>query len=410
MQGFARREFLKAASAAALGPVFFSAAAHAAGRVKITNVKLQYLKVEKEIGSIVDYLGRTQTYRIGGGNFCIVETDAGISGIGSAVTPAQLPQLNRILVGKDPFDMELNAERLKAVPRAGAAVEVALWDLIGKLANQPLYKLWGGGNGRDFVTPYSSHFLLETPKQRGAVAAKLKAKGWRAMKVRAHFPTLKDDIALAEEVRKQAGDDFVIMVDGNKANVNLPALNTNYVRWDYRRAYQTAKAYEALNVYWLEEPFPRFELEKLARLQAATSMNLAGGEANQGLNEFKDYIDRDCYRVIQPEVLINGVVDTRKIIVMAEASGRQIGCHLGDGRFTTVLTMHLSASCTNYPFVEMSNEQPLGTYENSYAIFESPPVLRPDGTIKMSDAPGLGLTVRKELFTDTPSEGGSGGG
>ncbi len=402
---------MKAASIAALGPLFFAAKAHAAGRIKITNIKIQNLKVEKDAGSFVDYVGRTRAYRVGGGNFCIVETDAGVSGFGSQVSPAALAQLNRLMVGKDPFDIELNAERLKAVPRAGAAVEVALWDLIGKLANQPLYKLWGGGNGKDFITPYSSHFLLETPKQRGALAVKLKKQGWRAMKVKAHYATLKEDIALCEEIRKQAGDDFVIMVDGNKAGLRVPELSPTYVPWSYHRAYETAKAYEALNVFWLEEPLPRFDLEGLSRLQKSTAMNLAGGEENEGLNQFKDYIDRDCYRILQPETNITGVLEVRKILVMAETSGREVCNHLGDGRFSTVMNMHLSGSSTNYPWIEMANEQPIGGYESSYGIFEAPPTLRPDGTIKLPDGPGLGLTVRKELFTEVASDDrGFGGG
>ncbi len=398
-----RRAFLKTASLAAIMPAFGALRAQAAGLVKVTNIKIQNLKVEKDMGSFIDYVGRKRSYRVGGGNFCIVETDAGISGFGSAVSASQLQQLNRIMVGKDPFDMELNAERLKAVPRSGASVEIALWDLIGKVANRPLYKLWGGGKGNDYVTPYSSHFLLETPKLRGALAAKLKAQGWRAMKVKAHYPTLKEDIELCEEIRKQAGDDFTIMVDGNKAGLRIPALSPTYVPWTYNRAYATAKAYEETNVFWLEEPLPRFDLEGLSKLQGSVSINIAGGEENEGLNEFKDYIDRDCYRVLQPEVNNTGVEEIRKLLVMAEINYRVVCPHLGDGRFGTVCNMHLSGSATNYPWIEMANEQPIGGYESSYAIFENPPVVRNDGTIKLPEGPGLGMTVRKELFTDQAS-------
>jgi D-galactarolactone cycloisomerase len=402
-----RRQFLSKAAIVSAGSMFPVLRASAAGRVKITNVRLQYLKVEKEMGSFVDYVGRKRTYRVGGGSFCIVETDAGVSGLGMALPAAMLPQINRLLVGKDPFDMELNAERLKALNnRAGAAVEIALWDLIGKLENQPLYKMWGGGNGKDYVTPYSSHFLLETPKERGALAAKLKARGWKAMKVKAHYPTMKEDIALIEEIRKQAGDDFTVMVDANKAGLRIASLLPTYVPWDYHRAYETAKAYEAMNVFWLEEPLPRYDLRQLAELNRSTSMNIAGGEENEGLHEFKDMLDSGAFDVLQPEIQITGALEIRKLLVMAEANYSLVVPHLGDGRFGTVCNMHMSASATNFPYIEMANEQPIGSYESSYAIFENPPVVRADGTIKLPDAPGLGLTVRKELFTDQPSESG----
>ena len=395
-----RRHFLRTSALAMAFPALNAAQAAAAGRIKITGIKMQNLKIEKELGSFVDYVGRNRSYRVGGGNFCIVETDAGISGIGSGISPAHLAQLNQLMVGRDPFDLELNAERLKAIAFSGPAVEIALWDLIGKIAGQPLYKLWGGGNGVDYVTPYSSHFMLETPKRRGALAASLKARGWRGMKVKAHYATLKDDIALCEEIRNQAGDDFAIMVDANKANLRVPALSPAYVPWDYHRAYQTAKAYEQTNVFWLEEPLPRFQMEQLSKLQASTSINIAGGEENQGLNQFKDYIDRDCYRVLQPEVQITGVLEIRKILVMAEASGRVVCPHLGDGRLGTVCNMHLSGSATNYPRVEMGNEQPVGGYESGFAIFEEPPTIGADGTIKLPEGPGLGMRIREELFAD----------
>ena len=125
-----RRYFLQAVSLVSMFPMFGTFCAQAAGQIKITGVKLQNLKVEKDMSSFVDYVGRTRSYRVGGGNFCIVETDAGIAGFGSAVSASQLQQINRILVGKDPFEMELNAERLKDVPGSGASVEIALWYLF----------------------------------------------------------------------------------------------------------------------------------------------------------------------------------------------------------------------------------------------------------------------------------------
>jgi L-alanine-DL-glutamate epimerase-like enolase superfamily enzyme len=410
-----RRQFLTTGAVAGVSAMFlntpFAAAQSAiAGRVKIKNVRIQYLKLEKDMGSFVDYVGRTRAYRIGGGSMTVIETDAGdkFLGYGGGISPTMVAAANRLLVGKDPFDVEVLAERIKGLGRGSAGLEVALWDLIGKLANQPLYKLWGGGNGRDYVTPYSSHFLLETPKERGALAARLKAQGWKAMKVKAHYQTLKEDIALCEEIRKQAGDDFKIMVDANKAGLRIPVLSPTYVPWDYRRAYETAKAYEALNVYFLEEPLPRFDLRQLAELNRSTAMYLAGGESNEGLHEFKDLMDQGCFDIIQPEINGTGVLEIKKLLVMAEADYRLLIPHLGDARFSTTCLMHLSASSTNMPHVEMSNEQPIGDYKSSYAIFENPPVVRSDGTIKMSDLPGLGLIPRKDLYTDTPAPGGAG--
>jgi|GEM_PF-4718393 len=136
-------------------------------------------------------------------------------------------------------------------------------------------------------------------------------------------------------------------------------------------------------------------------------MNLAGGEENEGLHEFKEMLDSGAFDILQPEIQITGVLEICKLLVMAEANYSLVVPHLGDGRFGNVLKMQIAGSATNVPYVEMGNEQPIGGYESSYAIFENPPVVRPDGTIKLHKGPDLGLTIRNELLTDQPSDSGS---
>jgi hypothetical protein len=91
----------------------------------------------------------------------------------------------------------------------------------------------------------------------------LKTEGWRAIKYRAHFQTKKDDIRLVEATRKLVGDDFEIMCDANQATNSFLSPS---VQWDFRRAVETARAYQQLGVYWLEEPLPRYDYEQLAEL------------------------------------------------------------------------------------------------------------------------------------------------
>jgi hypothetical protein len=84
-----------------------------------------------------------------------------------------------------------------------SAVEIALWDLIGKAANQPLYKLWGGT--KDRVMPYSSMFRLGPAQERAEQALELKRAGWKAIKLKSHYPTIKEDVAQIEAVRRACG-------------------------------------------------------------------------------------------------------------------------------------------------------------------------------------------------------------
>src|SRR5438045_3814477 len=106
-----------------------------AARAKITDVRLVRLKLVKEVGTYPDWVGGTRFSRIGGGAIVHVDTDQGVTGIGPEVDPAQLPQIKNLLIGTDPFDIELHAARLSSMPVSGlrgpASVELAMWDLIG---------------------------------------------------------------------------------------------------------------------------------------------------------------------------------------------------------------------------------------------------------------------------------------
>src|SRR3984893_19264782 len=145
--GLKRRDFLKTLPALAAVPRLRGA------RIKITDIRIVPLRTVKDLGSYPDWLGNPRAIRIGGGAIVEVHTDQCITGIGPEIAASLLPTVKALLVGADPFDVDLHSERLYGLQagtgyRGSAGVEIALWDLIGKASNQPLYKLWGGGAGR----------------------------------------------------------------------------------------------------------------------------------------------------------------------------------------------------------------------------------------------------------------------
>ncbi len=402
-------------------------------RMKITDIKLQRVRVLKQLGTLVGFNGPwdINTVNVGGGAFIEVHTDQGLVGLGPAVDPVQLPRLKHDCVGRDPFALQqmisdmkdtsgLSPERhleLMASPeakssdntpttliasqgrggdtsavRGNAAVEIALWDIIGKACNQPLYKLWGPVS--DTVRPYASQSRLGTPKTRAELAAQLKADGWKAIKFRAHFADMKDDIALVAETRKLVGDDFDIMVDANQAT---NWFLTPDVRWDFKRAVRTAKAYQDHNVYWLEEPQSRYDYEHLSELNAMLDMPLAGGEGNRGIREFRDILTRGCFDFVQPEILYEGPTEIRKIAAIAEAMDKRISPHLADGRVGTICNMHLIASLPNAEYLEIDHDLPLKAYSNGLVMFDDPPTLQKGGVFNVPQGPGLGITVNKDM-------------
>ncbi len=219
--------------------------------LKITDIKSVRLKTVKELGTIEPAwdVGGAMPFAIGGGSFVEIHTDAGLVGIGPAMEEGQLASAKRALVGQDPFAMERHEGALRyyvggAHYRGRAGLDIALWDLIGKACGQPLYKLWGGA--KDKVPAYASMVRLSTPQERAELAATLMKQGWKAIKLRLHYQTMKEDLALVEAVRKAVGNKMEIMVDANQAQSSgnwQPGL-----MWDYRRALETARELDQLGV------------------------------------------------------------------------------------------------------------------------------------------------------------------
>src|SRR5580704_3534207 len=127
-----RRNFLRMLPALAAVPKLHGA------RIKITDVRIVPLKMTKDLGSYPDWLGNPRPIRIGGGAFVELQSDQGLAGIGPDMDAALLPAVKNLLIGADPFDVDLHSERLYGSQGAGyrgtAGVEIALWDLIGKAA------------------------------------------------------------------------------------------------------------------------------------------------------------------------------------------------------------------------------------------------------------------------------------
>jgi L-alanine-DL-glutamate epimerase-like enolase superfamily enzyme len=172
-----RRDFMKSASALALvGPLSSSAAVLAAEspKFKVTDIRVRKIRVVKDIG-VMEQASLNPPLRysfsIGGGTFMEVHTDQGLVGIGPGIDPETLNLAKSLLIGNDPFDITNYAFQLyNPGRRGGANVEIALWDLIGKVANQPLYKLWRGGIAglpvapdRNKVMPYASQWTMGGP-------------------------------------------------------------------------------------------------------------------------------------------------------------------------------------------------------------------------------------------------------
>jgi L-alanine-DL-glutamate epimerase-like enolase superfamily enzyme len=371
-------------------------------QMKITDIKVIPLKVVREAGEIEPAWnpGRKTPVQIGGGSFVEVLTDQGLVGIGPAMDPQFLPAVRSYLIGKDPFDVEQHAAALRyyvlGMPYRGTAgVDIALWDLIGKASGQPLYKLWGGG--RDRVIPYASLIALSTPEERAELAKRLMAEGWKAIKLRLHHESMSEDLRTVEAVREAVGDRMTIMVDANQAQSSgdwQPG-----VRWDFRRAVESARELEELGVYWLEEPLPRYAYAQIAELCDSTDIMIAGGENNRGVNEFVEMVEQGVYDLFQPEsMVLDGLTPLRKVGTLAELFGKKIVPHHGGGNLGVIAHLHLVASWPHAPYLELLHDPPVGDYRHRFSIMADPPTIDRDGYIPVPQGPGLGVDINRDLI------------
>jgi D-galactarolactone cycloisomerase len=399
-----RRSFVASLGLLTMGaPLPAQESRRQAGRMKITEVRLVRLKVVRELGSLEPawFPGRLMNFQVGGGGFLELRTDQGLVGIGPAIHADLVPLVQKILIGKDPFDTEQHFARMRYEGLAGMYngapnVDIALWDLVGKACGQPIYKLLGGG--KDKVGTYAAMVKLSKPEERANMAAALADQGWKAIKLRLHNPTFQEDIAVVEAVRARIGDRMQIMADANQAE--NPGQWQPGALWDFRRALETARELERLQCAWLEEPLPRFAFEQHAELRKQVGIPIAGGENNYGVHEFHWMLQQGVFDILQPEVMLaGGISDVRKIGVLAEAFDRQVTPHCAiEEPVGTIAALHLVASWPRGNLLELTHDPPICDYSKRFSIFTNPPAVDQEGYISVPQGPGLGVEINPDLI------------
>lgn len=328
-----------------------------------------------------------------------VVTEDGITGYGGCdghLAATIEGSVKPYMIGTPAWATEVHARTFR---NAGGTwfVDLALWDVIGKAANLPLYKIWGAS--RDKVQAYASTSELGTPNDRAKLAERYRSEGFRALKLRFHNETMAEDLALLDSAMK-AAPGMTVMIDANQATF-LPSVRPS-PRWDFRRALATARELEKRDVYWLEEPLAKFDYDGLARLRNETDLYIAGGESNRELHEFQLLIDRGCYDIIQPDCCLSeGISQLRKIAALCESRYRHFIPHHGLSGFGLAATIHLACSTPGLGWIEMMYEPPtrtIETYQRVGGVIETKIWIDEEGFVRPPQGPGLGLAVDESLF------------
>lgn len=336
-------------------------------------------------------------------NFTLVRivTDGGLVGVGGTsghLAGAISAQVKPYLVGEDPFATERLARIYRSAGSGIWCIDMALWDIIGKAADLPLYRLWG--HSRDKVPAYASAVEAGTPADRAELALHYQELGFLAMKLRLHNEEIGDDLAILDACLKATQGKMRFMVDANQAT-SLPCPLEG-VRWDYPRALRMAKELEARGVLWLEEPLARYDFDNLIRLREATGIAIAGGEKNQGLHEFRWLIERGVYDIIQPDCAMSeGVSQLRKVAAMAEMYKRGFVPHHSMSGIGLAAVVHLACTFPGSSWIEVMYEPTTRTieaFQQLGGILESKIWIDAEGSIAAPEGPGLGVVINERMI------------
>ncbi len=333
-----------------------------------------------------------------------VETNDGLIGIGNAaLAPMATKQvidqyLAPLLIGADPWDIEFLWQHMyrntMAFGRKGigmtaiSAVDIALWDLLGKAAKQPVFRLLGGRT-KQRIPVYASR-LYSTPLDELATEARrYKAEGYKAMKMRFGWgPTdgaegMQRNVDLVRTVRESVGQDIDVMADA-------------YMGWTLDYARRMLRLLEPFNLRWLEEPVIPDDVRGYAELKSYRMVPIAGGEHEFTSYGFRDLLEAHALDYIQFDTnRVGGISQARKISAMAEAFSVPVIPHAGQmHNFHVVMASLNSPIAEFFPFVDVEVGNELFWY-----IFDGEPKAK-DGFIDLDDnVPGLGITINEERLS-----------
>lgn len=308
-----------------------------------------------------------------------------VGGMGSRSVRAYLEEsIVRLVVGKDPLQPGAIWEamyendrgiRKKGIPvYAMSAIDIGLWDILGKVANQPVHRLLGQHVER--IPVYGSGgFLSYTVDELIAEAEGFRAQGCRHYKFKLGRPDLMENIERVRLVREAMGDDFEILVDANQ-------------RWDLATNIRVGNMLADYNLYWYEEPVLADNIMQCAEVAASIPIPVATGENEYTRYGFRDLIEAGAAQYLNPDIhRVGGFSEMMKISHLAAAYDLKIAPHL-----VPELSISVLVSIPNAAVVEFLAGAPEGLWEHDPVIV--------DGHMEPPDRPGHGMAFSAQALKD----------
>lgn len=333
-----------------------------------------------------------------------VRDSEGREGVGSGDVMYGFADYARYFLGQPAGDLARHAAVLANIEfHAGRPwpLDLALWDLAGKTAGQPVWKLLGGTSPR--LRVYASSGVRRSTDEMVAMARRACEAGFAALKVRFGRPSVDDDIAVVASIGNALGDRLTLMVDCNQA-WRMPWDTAR--PWDVDLATSVARRLETLGVYWVEEPLHRGDYAGYAELRRRVGVRIAGGEMTREPYEFRELLDRDCLDVFQPDcVCTQGISGLAPLARRVVATGRLFTPHTWGNGIGVLANLHLTAGTAGFEgsqWVEFPNDPPEWSLDRrDYPLLAS--VVAQDGWVTLGDAPGLGIELDEDRLARTLS-------
>ena len=364
---------------------------------------MKIVDVETTILALPDILERTD----GSQDTVIIRviTDEGIIGVGEvdsspwivkAVIEAPVSHtlcrgLKEIVVGEDPFQVSAIWEKMYngsiyfgrrgAAIQAMSGIDLALWDIMGKALDQPVYRLLGACYRKE-IRAYASSLFGETLKKTGSMAKSYVDQGFSAVKF-GWEPMGEDpgyDVELVKTIRKAVGDNIDVMIDAGMV-------------WDAKTALKMAKRFSDYDIYWLEEPLHPDDLDGYARLSQGTDMRIAAGEEESSRHSYLELMDRGKVDIVQVDVTrCGGLTEAMRIAQMAHDRHKPVVNHSFKSGINIAASLHFLAAVPNsFIFEYCVSQSPLRQYLTKQTFNVK------GGMVKVPEEPGLGIELNEDI-------------
>lgn len=327
-----------------------------------------------------------------------VFTDEGLTGWGSVFTNDQLVRgalgiLEPLYLGENPLEPERVSEKLHAntfwMGRGGSithtisGIDIAMWDILGKVTGQPLSRLLGG-RYRERVRPYAS-LLMDEPSALADRLHAIRSQGFRAFKIGwgpfGRQQSVQKDEAIIKAARDVIGPDAFLMVDAGASDAFWPQ--------DYKWGLRTADMLANYGVYWFEEPLVPDNLHDYVLLRERSPVKIAGGEVLTRRQSFTPWLQARAFDIVQPDTTkVGGISEQRRIAWTAEDNGVRFIPHGWNTALGLAADLQLASASRSTDMVEYLTGSPFID-----GLAADPWELDNEGMLAIPNKPGLGIAL-----------------